>query len=46
MKKKNKTEIKAKCNERKNIKVGIIPFKYDSFGATSWEEDTDGMCMV
>ena len=40
-----KAEIKAKCDERRNIKVGIIPFKDDLFTATSWVADTlKGMC--
>ena len=40
-----KAEIKAKCDDRKNIRVGIIPFKDDSFGATTWVADTlMGMC--
>ena len=40
-----RAEIKAKCDERKNIKVGLIPFQDDSFGVSTWVADTlMGMC--
>ena len=40
-----RAEIKSKCDERKNIRVGLIPFQDDSFGVSTWVADTlMGMC--
>ncbi len=40
-----RAEIKSKCDERKNIRVGLIPFQDDSYGVSTWVADTlMGMC--
>ena len=40
-----RAEIKAKCNDRRKIKVAMIPFLNDYYTVTDWVADTlQGMC--